>query len=238
MAIDLTPNDWLENGVDAMPVTTVPLTMSAWFHRDITGNGTLLSIADQSSGNSRFALTMQSGPLDAWVNDTDTMAKTSASASNNRYNHALGVFAAANDRKVYLNGGSEGTNTVSKTPTGVDRINIGRLADSTPNWYWDGRIAEVAIWNVALNADERAMLAAGFSALFVRRTNLVFYAPLINEAVDIIGGLPLTIFGAPPFAAHPRIIYPLVPAIITVPVAAGGVTLPIFEKYYRSMRAA
>ena len=70
-----------------------------------------------------------------------------------------------------------------------------------------------------------AGLDAGYSPLFVRPQNLVFYAPLVREAVDIVGGVALTPTNSPTISVHPPIIYPSSQILQFPPAAAasGGV---------------
>jgi len=108
-----------------------------------------------------------------------------------------------------MDGGNKGTNGSSRTPVGINTTWLGRFIDSSPQ-RWSGRIAEAAIWNVALSDAEVASLAKGYSPLFIQPTALVAYWPLIGHAtteIDSVGGFGLTVTGATK-AAHPRIIYP------------------------------
>lgn len=67
----------------------------------------------------------------------------------------------------------------------------------------NGRLAEAAIYNRVLSPGEIAMHAAGYSCKHFPR-GLIFYAPLIREVHDIVGGLTGTITGTT-VSAHPRI---------------------------------
>lgn len=73
--------------------------------------------------------------------------------------------------------------------------------------FFDGRIAEVGIWNAALTAAEIASLAKGMTCDKVRPQNLVFYAPLVRDLIDQKGGLTITNNNGATVANHPRI-YP------------------------------
>ena len=68
-------------------------------------------------------------------------------------------------------------------------------------------MAEVGIWNVALNAAEIASLARGMTCDKVRPRNLVFYAPLVRDLIDAKGGLAIANNNGATVANHPRI-YP------------------------------
>jgi hypothetical protein len=71
----------------------------------------------------------------------------------------------------------------------------------------DGRIAEPAVWDRLLAADEIAALAKGFSPLHFRR-GLRWHTKLIGRKdIDIIGGTTPTYDGSA-VIEHPRIIYP------------------------------
>jgi hypothetical protein len=94
--------------------------------------------------------------------------------------------------------------------------------DSTDGIYFDGLVAEAAIWNVALTAADVAMLNKGYSPMMVRPSALLAYWPLMGRyptELDLFGGFPLTLTNSPAQAAHPRIIYPARPQLY-VPAAA------------------
>ncbi len=80
-----------------------------------------------------------------------------------------------------------------------------RVAIGNFGAYFDGDIAEVGIWNVALTAAEIASLADGFTCDRVRPQSLVFYAPLIRDLHDIARGLAITNNNTATVANHPRV---------------------------------
>jgi len=108
-------------------------------------------------------------------------AQTTTNASQDTWHHLCGVFAASDDRTAYLDGGNKGTDATDLSPDYVDLTAIGAFKDNTPGEYCSGRIAEAAIWNVALTDAEVAILADGFSPLLVRPASLVAYWPLIGR---------------------------------------------------------
>lgn len=95
--------------------------------------------------------------------------------------------------------------SVTKIET-FNRVAFGMLRDSSPNQPFDGKIADVAIWDVILTAAERAMYFTGYTPDQIRPQNLVSYWPLIRSTNDIRGGLIMTPGGAPVASPHPRII--------------------------------
>lgn len=77
-----------------------------------------------------------------------------------------------------------------------------RISD---NDNFDGDIAEVGVWNVALTAAEIASLADGMTCDKVRPQSLVFYAPLVRDLQDVRGGLTITNTNTATVANHPRV---------------------------------
>lgn len=199
--------------VDSAPVTAVPLTIACWFRPESVTDARLVTIVDKDVDTEAFS-------VEAW-SDTNLYASTSAGGgigsavasgpwSVAAWTHATAVFGAADSRTIYRDGGNSGTNTDSFAPSGLDRVAVATWGGSVTTSYFDGRIAEIGIWNVALTEDEAASLADGASPMLVRPDALVAYWPLIGRAspeIDLIGGANLTVTGAV-VADHPRIMYP------------------------------
>lgn len=220
---------------DVAPLTTTPFSMGCWFNPDVTTKSmTLMSISDKDATNQQHALIADGATLlsagdpvvAASRGVTFGFASTSTAFSASVWQHALGVWGSATDRRVYLNGGGKGTNASNKTATNLDRISIGVLGDSSPSNFMDGLIADAALWNVSLSDDDAAALAAGVSPLLIRPDALVAYWPLIgaySPEIDEVGAFPLTLTGTAQ-ADHPPIIYPS--GIIDVIKATGGAAFP------------
>src|SRR5262245_11549320 len=103
------------------PVTPYPVSMACWFYADDASLvGTLMAL-DTAAGESilRMVVVGVVSPKQIRANTRDSAggesnAITSAWAVNT-WHHALAVFAASNDRRIYLDGG----NKVSDTTTGT-----------------------------------------------------------------------------------------------------------------------
>ena len=209
-------------------IDVTPATLAVWFNADnVTSDYTILWLGANNSDVKYLALKImgaQGGdPVRAEtaygeVRSADTSAGYTASA----WHHGCAVFAAANDRRVYLDGGNKGTSALDRSiGTDLDRVAIAAHEGSTPV-YFDGTLAEAAVWNVTLTDAEVAILALGYSPLFVRSQSLLFYVPLIRDTDnDIVGGLHLTAGGTPTVSAHPPIIYPANVQVGT-PITAGA----------------
>jgi hypothetical protein len=84
-------------------------------------------------------------------------------------------------------------------------VRIGTRFGTSLGIYGNADICEVGVWSTGLTADEIASLARGVSPSLVRPQSLVFYAPLIREPVDFLGGLTLTNTNGATVSNHARI---------------------------------
>lgn len=190
------------------PVTAVPLTMACRFYPTTTPVGALIALG-VNGGTHRFQMfTGSVVPVSAFATDGTTSGQSDATGSISAGNwyHAAAVYSTTSNRLAYFNGVAGTANTASITPTGINRLNIGARYNTTLGAFCPAAIAEVAVWNVALTAEEIAAHAAGFSADQIRPGNLVYYQDLIRDIRDIRGGLTITEIGtATTFFDHPRI---------------------------------
>lgn len=213
--------------VNSAVVTAAPFSVSCWYRpASIGAVQTLLSVGDVDVTNEQWRLNINTIGRARWSAQTSageaSATYTGAAMSAGVWGHVGGVEASATSHTAYLNGSSS-TNTNSRAPAGADTLRIGTKASSTPVDYADGDIAEVGIWNIGLTAAEMAILAAGYSPLFVRPESLVFYMPLLREDVELSGGLALTPVNSPTVSDHPRVLLPSRP-YYSLPAAGGGTT--------------
>jgi hypothetical protein len=109
----------------------------------------------------------------------------------------------ANDATIYFNGVSQVV-TEFDAPAGSPLTNpdpycVGNRGDGGRTY--SGRLAEFAVWDRILTAEEWGAIGSGVDPLSLRRS-LVCYVPLIREVVDLIGGKPSVTGGA--IQTHPR----------------------------------
>ncbi len=220
------------------PVTAAPFTISSWSKTDTdttTDDYCIVQLQDDGASNSYFRMNADgsgsSGVFSfgaAHPGGSLQMARSSVIPTVGTWYNVVGVERTINDREVFVDGGNSGTNTSSRTPTNIDSVAIGRELDTSAADSWDGDIAEVAIWNVALTNAEIAILAAGYSPLFVRPQNLVMYIPLIRDNDnDIVGGVSFAVAsGSPAIGIHPSVIRPnhlMMPPIAVAAPPAGAI---------------
>ena len=139
-------------------------------------------------------------------------AVTSVAVQTSTWFHAAGVWASNTDMRVLLNGSNKGTQAASCAfPTVATETSLSSVLDTgtTRVLYWNGGLADVGVWNVALDDWEIAALASGFRPSQVRVESLIAHWPLLYSGEDIAGMwnmLPGTIptgYGDP-FSLNPR----------------------------------
>lgn len=136
-----------------------------------------------------------------------------ANSGTSWHNHVITYdFSATTNDPVWYQDGVSQSITENVAPAGTanyakdtSAFKIGAGHDGTYE-FWDGKIAEFAIWNRVLTAAEAAIMGDGFSPLFIPN-GLVFYAPMIRSLPDLKGGGVGTATNAVVYP-HPRIIYP------------------------------
>lgn len=160
-------------------VTAAPLTMACWFRPSSVGISQTLMMASADATVNYFRLYVTAGDLLSAATGATTAATASVSptVSAGTWCHGAGVFAAGNSRAVFLHGVNKATNTTSRTPAGINRAGVGRKIDDTSS-YFNGVIAEAAIWSAALTDAEVLLLAQGVPPPQVRPQSLVAYWPL------------------------------------------------------------
>lgn len=176
-----TTSDFAESATT--PVTAVDLSMACWIKPEsLTGTTTLMAIADSATTNNFHEMTATSTVIGAAsaAGGTTVQATSGLGPSNGVWGHACATFGptSGTDRAAYFNGANKGTNTTNRTPSSIDRLDIGCRGASTRVQFFDGLIAEAAIWNVQLTDGEVEALGHGISPLHVRAANLVGYWPL------------------------------------------------------------
>lgn len=217
-------------------LSAAPMTLACWFNPDsVAAEFHLISLND-FDGVQLF--TLGTGIGAGGTNDNVCAGTFSSgwAASVHATNitagtwwHGASVIASATSRTAYLNGGAATPNTTSKTPTGVDNLDIGcQSFTSTNDNFYNGSIAEVGIWDAALTTAEIVSLARGVACPLVRPQNLVWYLPMIRAtAQELMNADSFDILNATYDADHPRVIYPGTSRRFGFPIpAVGGGTNP------------
>jgi hypothetical protein len=216
MAYDFPTGDSASNNSNlaatSAPVTSAPATFVCWANPDINCvNGMILYIAEDAGsqnilqgylsnvfgGNNNRS----SGYVEAGNSGTVFDFEPQTNNPIGTWLHHAVVFTSTTSRVVYRNGVASTTiNTTSRNTTGLTKLNIGYPTNSL-----DGKMAEFALYNVALTAAEIASLAKGFSPRRVRPQNLKCYVPMIRDVQDLSQSLAFTNNNGCTAAVHPRV---------------------------------
>lgn len=189
------------------PVTGVPFTMACWFNPSVASQGNVIMYMGNSASSHRFVLDISGTLLRFLVasGGPPTIFNFTSGLAAETWYHFTAVCVSTTSRFIFLNGGEKITNTVSRNPIGLNNITLGaQITSNTRSAFFQGRIAEVGIWNAALTDDEVLSLSKGFAPYLVRPSSLKFYNRCIQQSKDLSGGITLTEFGITNFD-HPKI---------------------------------
>lgn len=201
-------------------LTAAPLSIGGWANfASISANKIVAGLYNSASGDNvnEFMLLLNSGnTIGFGTGDgtTRSSATTSTTLTANTWRHLMGVTSAANSRAVYLDGGGKGTESTSRTPSGINRTSFGKQdnAGTALNMGSTDLLGEWGLWNIALSDADVLALAGGISPLLMHPEALVGYWPLVginspeNNLMDNTS--TLSIQGTLSAAAHPRILMP------------------------------
>jgi hypothetical protein len=195
-------------------LTATPISFSAWFDSDAAGDDVLVGLT--ASGSAQRFIVRLSGSSTIVANARDGVgnkdATTSTTFSTGVWNHAGAAFASSTSRAAYLNGGGKGTNATSSTPASIDRTSLAFSAGISAELFFDGKLAEIGIWDVELTDAEFLTLSKGLCPKFVRPANLRLYVPMYGtdspELDQWKRAASFTLAGTSKAAGHPRIYYP------------------------------
>jgi len=171
----------------------------------------------------RWSGAVASDPIRAIKNnDADSgevIAVSSAGFSATTWYSSSAVFRSDTSRDAYLDGGSKGSNTTSRTDPTPDYIAIGAMRRSSVSRFFDGDIAEVFVFDYAPTDAEIALLSKGIHPIdaCVPVANIRAWYPLLGDDNNRMGGgYPnLSPTASPTFSSHPvKIIYPRIGALI------------------------
>jgi len=191
----------------ALSSIAVPLTLHARFAvNHSTASTHVLFSVDTTSGNNRHILQSNPTPAIAAVSNAGSGAQVSTgpTITSNVWSSGVGRFSATNSRLSYLDGSAGTVNTGNATVT-FNQLLIAATTNASPTNHFNGDLADVAVWDVALTADEITSLAKGFKPCRIRPQSLRTYVPLIRNIQDLRGVVSLTATNGPTVADHPRV---------------------------------
>lgn len=202
-------NDYME--ATSAALTAGPLTFSAWINSDTTGAaGRILSISS-TTGNDRWSLLLGATDVISFqvgASGSFGTVSTTNTITAGTWHHVAGSYNTTvnQPQQVWIDGTKTGPTNSSRTPVAgnLNRTLLGSTyISSALTQYFNGRIAEAAIWSVVLSDADVTSLSKGFKPSAVRPDKLALYMPLVREVQDVRAGLSFT-NNATAVAVHPR----------------------------------
>lgn len=194
MARTFNGSEFIDSDVPVIIPTTYPISIAGWYKTSTTlpaAAAEPVVCFEDEDGTPALQIDMSTAGLvqARTVNQfgNSLISSVSGAISTNTWTHFAGTFNSDSNRTAYKNGTAGTTNTTNSSIganfTQMSEIRIGRRLTT----YANGNIAEVALWNILLTADDILSLAKGISPLKVQPQNLFFYAPLIRDLIDLKG---------------------------------------------------
>jgi hypothetical protein len=195
-------------------VTAVPISYSAWAKPTSLASGSYQSIfLIDNSSDSYIAMYLHpsNSKIAAYYNAAGSFGEAlSANALTAGWNHCGAVFTSGASRTAYSNGVAGTLNAANiSAPAGLNETQSGTVFGVNA---YNGPLAEVGVWNVALDAGEMLALGKGFTPTLIRPQSLIAYYPLFGYASPETdawkNGFHLVLSATPPPQAdHPPMIY-------------------------------
>lgn len=178
---------------NANAVVGPPFSISAWI-RPITFTTPLNVFSMFGTTSDRYYSLwyrgdMSSGTIQAqcWNGGNNPSANTSTAFSTATWHHIAGTYFVTGgsfEVEVWLDGDGYANNTQTPfTPPTVTGTFIGANG-FVPNFFFNGKIAEVTVYNVRLTSGEVSALATGINSYAVRPGSIVGYWPLIGVSPE------------------------------------------------------
>ncbi len=143
--------------VTTAPVTAPPFTIACWCYQRSAATRVAVSLNNSADTTNFHNLEITSASVYRCRSQdatTVSSAQAAVTAPAVTWHHLVGVFAATNDRRAFLNGGNKGTSASSRTPSGINQLTIGALGGSTKSEFINGNLADIRIYNRALSDEE------------------------------------------------------------------------------------
>lgn len=190
---------------------TLPVTLSCWMRPDLTGTSRYSFSLSRASLASSIGLGQDATNYLCAIHNygpTNGISQyTTSTLTVGTWYHVLGIFTSGTSRTVYVDGVAGTTNTTTVTvAAGFDRPTVGcRNRNTSYDSFFDGKVAECAVWNVSLTTDEIISLSKGFKPTLIRPQSLKYYAPLAGNANNFKDNVAPTLTNGPTIdGLHPR----------------------------------
>lgn len=201
--------EWAK-GAGTMPNTSEPFTLIARVKTSQAANQ--FAVSTGQSNADRYAALWHTGGSGLLANYRNVGTGDSASHAGvvlTTMKLAAAVFTSNVKREVYLAGLGLSTPNTTNYPDEVsnhDRITIGayHVNGNSPSFFWDGDIAEVHIFNRALDATDFTTLNADYRPELMSGWVDGWHLKTASDLVSISGTRTLTLVGGVTTSASPH----------------------------------
>jgi len=174
-----------------------------------TSSQQIIVATDTAAGTARHSIGFDTSR--GWAQSVNagggsSSAFTATEEIFNQWNAVTGLLESNAPRTVWLLGLYSATQTTGRIVT-FNQLEIGaRTTSANAGLFMNGKLAEIAVWDVHLTTDEIVSLAKGFKPSRVRPQSLQYYVPLVRDLNEIRAGIALsTSASAPTVTDHPRV---------------------------------
>jgi Concanavalin A-like lectin/glucanases superfamily len=184
-------------------ITNVPLTFACWFQTSTAGPA-ILMFACNGASPSDATTASQFEPVLCVNNDSNKLQGGwfdlstgheevigSSAVNDGGWHHALITIPNGGNLQLYLDGASLGTVSVPSPQQRATQLFLGDGTGATwPNLnaghnYFNGNMADPAVWNTVLNSTQISNLASGQRANTIgANANLVGYWPILGQSPE------------------------------------------------------
>lgn len=169
---------------------TSPCSLSCWFKTtDMAHNGFLVCANGGATAffGSRFRGDLASDVCGVQTyNGSWSTAETTNGCTTDTWHHCLVVYHSSTSKKIYLDGGTVAEDTTSNAPSLTNDITVG-THKITGGDFFNGKIAYVTAWDIALTSSDATTLAGGEDPTNVETSDIVGSWNLVSDYVADIG---------------------------------------------------
>lgn len=177
--------DFINCGNSATLNPTTNLTIMSWMYQtsSLTSSAGITFARDDNTLGRSYALGIVdygSGAIyTSNINGTAPFTSGGTGQIMNQWVHLIALTSSGTGSQIWVNGAQSGTSGTYAAPNSTTgNTTIGERTFVGAQGWWPGRIADVAIWNVALTPAEILALSRGARPFTIREPALLGYWPL------------------------------------------------------------
>ena len=155
-------SDYIDTGAQLISTNH---TFAAWVYRDSSGTNDVNYVSSMRDGLNDGVLFFSRSNTSISVKFNLQTEIQYTSFTSDEWHYIAGTYDGTTE-KFYFNGSLVGTGTFTDTLSVTANTIIGRDSGSGTSNFWDGNLANVAIWNRALTSDEiNSVMWKGYDSL-------------------------------------------------------------------------